>query len=378
MSRHAREKGTQPPDLHSQAGAMGFVGAPDPECVRDQCLAIDVAGPALREGPSQREQQGAARERDPHAAGAEAATTAVDNEGTGGDERGNVLEAQRCFLIVGNAPGGRTLECGLCLPHFGPQRRYACTSGCLLCAGERCFRRLNTQGSQRELGREKFGDGFERGWHTVSASHRLTVVHKGRTGSCEHCRGLVQVAEQQKSSRRDHPRMQGIRLIAIGFECRRCCRQCTRRPAELAHREQYFGLRQDATRACKRFAGTERPGGAPQQVAGARVFAELRHGDATQRQCRWVVTQRNALQGAECVAYCESARGGADHGVHREKITSIRDGTRSVAVRGRPDASRSRRRQARRSSRVSQSHSVDCLPGSISGLSATCAMLMAV
>jgi hypothetical protein len=58
----------------------------------------------------------------------------------------------------------------------------------------------------------------------------------------------------------------------------------------------------------------------PQQLAGPRVFAELRHRDAAQRKCRRVVTQRNVFEGAEHVATGESTRSRGNQGIHRDRL----------------------------------------------------------
>jgi len=58
--------------------------------------------------------------------------------------------------------------------------------------------------------------------------------------------------------------------------------------------------------------GAEAARGAPQQFTGARVLAELGHGDAAQRQRRRVVAQGDALEGAERIAGSEGPRGGGD------------------------------------------------------------------
>ena len=44
--------------------------------------------------------------------------------------------------------------------------------------------------------------------------------------------------------------------------------------------------------------GAEAAGGAPQELAGARVLAELRHGNAAQGQRRRVIAQGDSLEGA--------------------------------------------------------------------------------
>jgi hypothetical protein len=66
--------------------------------------------------------------------------------------------------------------------------------------------------------------------------------------------------------------------------------------------------------------GAEAAGGAPQELAGARVLTELRHGDAAEGE-RWrVVAHADALEGAEGVAGDEGARRGGDQGVHRDRL----------------------------------------------------------
>jgi len=44
--------------------------------------------------------------------------------------------------------------------------------------------------------------------------------------------------------------------------------------------------------------GAEAAGGAPQELAGARVLAELRHRDAAQGKRRWILAQGDSLEGA--------------------------------------------------------------------------------
>jgi hypothetical protein len=66
--------------------------------------------------------------------------------------------------------------------------------------------------------------------------------------------------------------------------------------------------------------GAEAAGGAPQELAGARVLAELGHGDAAQGERRRVVAQADALESADRIADGEGARGGGDQGVHRNRL----------------------------------------------------------
>jgi hypothetical protein len=77
------------------------------------------------------------------------------------------------------------------------------------------------------------------------------------------------------------------------------------------------------------------------KFAGARVLAELGHGDAAQGERRRVVAQGNALEGAERVAGGECARRGGDQGVHDERL-------HRCACNGRPQLPAQSRRRHRR------------------------------
>ena len=85
-------------------------------------------------------------------------------------------------------------------------------------------------------------------------------------------------------------------------------------------RQRHLGLGDDAARARQLLVGAEAARRAAQQLARARVLAELGHGDAAQRQRRRVVAQRDALERAERVAGGEGARGGGDQGVHDDRL----------------------------------------------------------
>lgn len=65
--------------------------------------------------------------------------------------------------------------------------------------------------------------------------------------------------------------------------------------------------------------GAERSGAA-QQLARAWIVAELGHRDATQRERRRIVAQRNPFESAERIAGGERASGGGDQGVHRDRL----------------------------------------------------------
>ncbi len=175
-------------------------------------------------------------------------------------------------------------------------------------AGERVSRRADAQRAQCQLGRGQLGHRRQRRRHAT------------RIEACQRVRGLVEAADQQEPAQRDQPRLQRVGPIPMRIERVRRRRQRTRRPAEIAHRQRHLGLGDDAARARQFLVGAEAAGGAPQELAGARVLAELGHGDAAQGQRRRVVAQRHPLEGAERVAGGESARGGSDQGVHNDRL----------------------------------------------------------
>jgi hypothetical protein len=91
-------------------------------------------------------------------------------------------------------------------------------------------------------------------------------------------------------------------------------------PRRVAHGEGHLGLCDDAAGTSQLLVGAEAARRAPEELAGARMLAELRHGDAAKGKRRRVVAQADALEGAECVADDEGARGGGDQGVHRDRL----------------------------------------------------------
>ena len=271
-------------------------------------MPIDVAGPRLGERARQREQHRPARQRPPGGAGAQAATAGVDHQRARGEERFDLVEAQRLLVAGVEAPGGGTIERGARLGHLGQERGHARAFGRLVGAGERRLRRCCAQRAQRHLGRGQLGHRQQRRWQAAR-------VEAGQRGC-----GLVEAAEQQQPAHRDQTCLQRVGAIGARLERGRRGRQRARRAAEVAHGEGHLGLCDDTAGTRQLLVGTEAAGGAPEQLAGARVLAELGHGDAAQGERRRVVAQGDALEGAERVAGDEGARGGGDQGVHRDRL----------------------------------------------------------
>ena len=176
----------------------------------------------------------------------------------------------------------------------------------------------DAQRAQRQLGRGQLG-------HRRQRRRQAARIEPRQRG-----RGLVEAAEQQQPARRDQPRLQRVGAIGVRLERRRRRRQRARRAAEVAHGQRHLGLGDDAAGARQLLVGAEAAGGAPQEFAGARVLAELGHGDAAQGQRRRVVAQRNPLERAERVAGGERARGGGDQGVHDDRLHRCADAAPSL------------------------------------------------
>ena len=110
--------------------------------------------------------------------------------------------------------------------------------------------------------------------------------------------------------------------------------------AEVAHGQRHFGFRNDAAGPCEPFARTEAASGAPQQIACECEIAELRHGDAAQRERRSVVAQRDELECTERVATGQGARGRGDDGIHAARLTRRAIESRACSLVGETLASR--------------------------------------
>jgi hypothetical protein len=84
-------------------------------------------------------------------------------------------------------------------------------------------------------------------------------------------------------------------------------------------------------RATASFAPNARAAPRKQRL-GARKIAELRHGDAAQRQCRRIVAQRDALERAERIARRKRPRRSRDQRIHGNRAKLVTPTTVVAAV----------------------------------------------
>src|SRR5258708_37418049 len=116
---------------------------------------------------------------------------------------------------------------------------------------------------------------------------------------------LVEAADQEQSPDFKIARMRGIQTVAVLFERHSRRVERLRREAEVARGQRDLGLGHDTPSAGHGFFRTEGPRSAPQQFLRSRVFAELRHRDAAERE-RWrIVSQCYSLQSSESITVCE-------------------------------------------------------------------------
>jgi hypothetical protein len=118
---------------------------------------------------------------------------------------------------------------------------------------------------------------------------------------CERGGAFLRATQQEQPAHGNQAGMLRVGVIATGFEHRLRSRQCAPAPAQIAHRQRHLGFRDDA--ACTRhiLAITHKARGPAQQLACARVFAELRHRDTAQSEGWRVIAQGDTLQGVERV-----------------------------------------------------------------------------
>ena len=153
------------------------------------------------------------------------------------------------------------------------------------------------------------------------------VLRRGREGRRvelgEHALRLVEAPDQEEAPDLEMPRMRGIHAVAVRFERRPRRIERLRRPAQVARDERDLGLGDDAPRAGHGFFRTEGARSTSQESLRSSEIAELRHRDASQRERRRIVAQRDSLQCAEGITGRERARRGRDQRVHRNPVTLV-------------------------------------------------------
>jgi hypothetical protein len=82
--------------------------------------------------------------------------------------------------------------------------------------------------------------------------------------------------------------VQGVGAIRSSLERRRRGLQRLRRAAQLPHRQRDLGFRDDTAGTRQLLMRAEATGRSLQQLAGARIVAELCHGDSAEGE-RWCV-----------------------------------------------------------------------------------------
>jgi hypothetical protein len=119
------------------------------------------------------------------------------------------------------------------------------------------------------------------------------------------------------------PRMRGVDAVAVLFEREACHIERMRRPGEITRGQRDLGFRHDASCAGHGLFRTEGARCATQQDLCPIEIAELRHGDAAQRQRRWIVAQGYPVECAQRIAAGQRMRCRRDQRVHRNPVTLV-------------------------------------------------------
>ena len=102
---HARERpklGAKPPNLHSQACAMRFIGVLCTECSLDERIPRQVSGPRFAERTCEREQHWTPCERDHRVFATHDMTARVHDESPELQHRFNLLKQEESLLATRN------------------------------------------------------------------------------------------------------------------------------------------------------------------------------------------------------------------------------------------------------------------------------------
>ena len=120
--------------------------------------------------------------------------------------------------------------------------------------------------------------------------------------------GVVEPADQQQTVNRQVASVGGVHGIAVALQGLPRRVQRLGGGVQVAGGQRHLRLGHHAAGARHRFLCGEGPRRAPQQRPGAGQVAELRHGDAAQRQRRRVVAQRDMVQRPQRVAAGQGPR----------------------------------------------------------------------
>jgi hypothetical protein len=135
--------------------------------------------------------------------------------------------------------------------------------------------------------------------------------------------GLVKASDQEEAPDLEIPRMRGVHLVAMLFERRSRRIECLRGPAQVARGKRNLGLSDDTPRTGHGFFWTEGARRTSHESFRSIEITELRHRDASKRECRRVVAQGDPVQCTEGITCSERTRRGHDRCVHRNPVTLV-------------------------------------------------------
>ena len=303
----------QPPDFDAQPRAMRFIGVPGAEGARDERAPRHVSRPRFAERAREREQHRTRRERD-HCACHRARHDGRHRRrapSTPATSRPRRARASRSCRARSGAPRACS-GCGDALSTSADQRGDAgLARGCVR-PGRAPRAPPSSAGAASRSRRRPV-----RGRRATPAER---ARGRGRRACARPRRGDRSGAGAGSRDSAHVRRSAGRRAVRASPAPRRAPS-----PAKPRSRETSAISASATTHRARATASlrTEGARGASQQRLGAIEIAELRHGDAAQRQRRRVVAQRDPLQCAEGITRGERARRGRDQRVHRNPATLV-------------------------------------------------------
>ncbi len=290
---------------------MRFIDVLRSKCPRKEHISRHVSRPRFAQHACEREQHRTPCERDLRACVTHNIAARVHDERFRRQQRFDLLEQEKSLLATRNqARSGRVQDEG-CAFDLRRQRRDTCVSRCVLSPSERSARLFRPKATHRDPRDHQLVGGPRRGWEGRG-------VELG-----ERTLGLVEAPDQEESPDFEIPRMRGVYLVAVLFECRPRRVEHLRRPAQVARDERDLGLGDDAPRAGQSLFRTEGARSTSQEGLRSNEIAKLRHRDASKCERRCVVAQGDPLQCAEGITCRECMRRGRDQRVHRNPATLV-------------------------------------------------------
>jgi hypothetical protein len=324
--RESSELGSKTRNFDAQSRAMRFVGVLRPKGASEERAPRHVRGPRFAQRARKRKQHRTCGERDDGIGVSHDMAACVNDQRTRSQQRFNVPKQHNPLLAGHNQAGGRRVQDQVCTLDLCHKGRDACLTRGARGLGKRGARRFNPQAPHRDASDHELVGGPQSRRQDRGIELRQCTL------------GLVEAPDQQQTPDFEMPCMRGVGPVAVPRERRPRGIERLGGKAQVARDERDLGLSPDASRTGHGLFRTEGTRRLSQQGLRPNKIAELRHGDAAQRQGRRVIAQSHPLQCAERITRCEGMRCGSDQRVHGNPDKLV---TPTVSTSGTKSLSRS-------------------------------------